>query len=89
MARITLALISVVLMLVLVERTVSFTAVDASWGKRSEKVRIEILAYAAYMCGSILPFLYIPMHDGSKSQLQKNCYLAIEWGIYAIPDKAV
>ncbi|CAB3984586.1 Hypothetical predicted protein [Paramuricea clavata] len=38
MARITLVLISVVLMLVLVERTVSFTAVDASWGKRSEKV---------------------------------------------------
>jgi hypothetical protein len=61
MARITLALISVVLMLVLVERTVSFTAVDASWGKRSEKVRVEILAYTAYMCSSILlNFLIYP-----------------------------
>ncbi len=39
MAKLTLLLISMVLMLVLVERTVSFTAVDASWGKRSEKVR--------------------------------------------------
>lgn len=36
MTRFTLAM---VLMLVLVERSVSFTAVDASWGKRSEKVR--------------------------------------------------
>jgi hypothetical protein len=59
MARITLALISVVLMLVLVERTVSFTAVDASWGKRSEKVRIEILAYAAYICVVVFYLSYI------------------------------
>lgn len=37
----TIAVISIFLMLVSVERTVGFTAVDASWGKRSEKVRIS------------------------------------------------
>ena len=38
MVKTTIALISIVLMMLLVERTVCFTAVDASWGKRSEKV---------------------------------------------------
>jgi hypothetical protein len=38
MVKATVALISMVLMMLLAERTVCFTAVDASWGKRSERV---------------------------------------------------
>ena len=52
------------LMLVLVERTVSFTAVDASWGKRSEKV-----CTCKYTCTVYTLFSSVASLSGNRAKL--------------------
>ena len=63
MVKKTIALISIVLMMLLVERTVCFTAVDATWGKRSEKVCVQL-------CFSIIPLFCVKL-GGCENPLKK------------------